>query len=87
MSSIANVVATVAQIALQNPRLDLIRDLETDWKRTHKRSIGSGIIRPNFGQADVWCLVICRGTGYDRRGEFGMSPICGVQCIRLTHID
>ena len=30
MNSIANVVASVAQMALQNPRLDLIRDLERD---------------------------------------------------------
>jgi len=30
MTSIANVVASVAQIALQIPRVDLIRDLERD---------------------------------------------------------
>ena len=30
MTSIAKVVASVARIALQNPRLDLIRDLERD---------------------------------------------------------
>jgi len=30
MNSIAKVVASVAQMALQNPRLDLIRDLERD---------------------------------------------------------
>ena len=30
MTSIAKVVASVAQIALQNPHLDLIRDLERD---------------------------------------------------------
>ena len=30
MASIAKVVASVAQLALQNPRLDLIRDLERD---------------------------------------------------------
>jgi len=30
VTSIAKVVASVARIALQNPRLDLIRDLERD---------------------------------------------------------
>ncbi len=30
MTSIAQVVASIAQIALQNPHIDLIRDLEKD---------------------------------------------------------
>jgi len=62
MTSIAKVVASVAQMALQNPGLDLIRDLERDSQILDR-------IGDNFGQAHAGRLVFCRGTGYNRNRE------------------
>jgi hypothetical protein len=76
MTSIAKVVATVAQMALQNPRLDLIRDLETDSQTLDR--IGDNFSRildkRTFG---VWTFaeeLAMRGIG-----KVVCRLLCGVQ--------
>jgi len=80
MTSIAKVVASIAQIALQSPRLDLIRDLERDSQILDR-------IGDSFGRIldkrtlTVWSFseeLAMTGTG---TGKVRMPSICGVMCV------
>jgi len=73
MTSIAKVVASVAQVALQNPGLDLIRDLEMDSQYLDR-------IGDNFGRIlnrrtlAVWSFA--EELAITGIGKVCMSPIC-----------
>ncbi len=53
MASIAQVVASIAQIALQNPHIDLIRDLERDSQTLDRIGDSFGRISNNRKLA-IW---------------------------------
>jgi hypothetical protein len=78
MTSIAKVVASVAQMTLQNPRLDLIRDLERDSQTLDR--IGN-----SFGQIldkrrlKVWSFA-------EELAMKGIGKVCIVACMRSTAI-
>jgi hypothetical protein len=83
MASIAKVVASVAQLALRNPGLDLIRDLERDSQTLDR-------IGDNFGRIldrrtlAVWSFA--EELAITGIGKVCMSAyICGI--LGLTHID
>ncbi len=73
MVSIAKVVASVAQMALRNPGLDLIRDLERDSQYLDR-------IGDNFGRIlnrrtlAVWSF--SEELAITGIGKVCMSPIC-----------
>jgi len=75
MTSIANVVASVAQIALQNPRVDLIRDLERDSQTLDRIGDSFGRILDKRTLA-VWSFA--EELALKGIGKVCMSPIYGV---------
>jgi len=79
--SIANVVASVAQIGLQNPRLDLIRDLEWDSQTLDRIGDSFGRILEKRTLA-VWSF--SEELALTGIGKVCMSPICGV--LVLTRV-
>jgi len=77
MSTIANVVASVAQIVLQNQSLDLIRDLERDSQTLDR-------IRDSFGRIldkrtlAVWSFaeeLAITGIGIVRMSIWGVQQL------------
>jgi hypothetical protein len=82
MTSIAKVVASVAQIALQNPRLDLIRDLERDSQILDRIGDSFGRILDKRTLA-VWSFA--EELAITGIGKVCMSSICGV--LGLTRIE
>jgi len=81
MTSIAKVVASVAQMALQNPRLDLIRDLERDSQTLDRIGDSFGRILDKRTLA-VWSFA-------EELAITGIGKVCmvGVQRLDLTRID
>jgi len=79
MASIAKVVASVAQIAFQTPRLDLIRDLERDSQILDR-------IGDNFGRIlnrrtiAVWSFA-------EELAITGLGKVCTPAHMRNTWFD
>ena len=84
MTSIAKVVASVAQIALQNPHIDLIRDLERDSQTLDRIGDSFGRISNNRKLA-IWSFA--EELAMTGIGKVCMLRICGVQRLGLTRID
>jgi len=82
MNSIAKVMASVAHMALQNPRLDLIRDLERDSQTLDR-------IGDNFSQIlDKRTLAIWSFAEELALTGIGLVfAVCGLQQLVLTRID
>jgi hypothetical protein len=81
MTSLAKVVASVAQMALQNPHLDLIRDLERDSQTLDR--IGDCFSRI-LGKRTLAVWSFAEELGITGIGKVCMSPICGVERVGLT---
>ncbi len=75
MISIANVVASVAQIYLQNPHLDLIRDLERDSQTLDRIGDSFGRILDKRTLA-VWSFA--EELAITGLGKVCILPMCGV---------
>jgi hypothetical protein len=76
MTSIAKVVASVAQMALQNPRLDLIRDLERDSQTLDRIGDSFGRILDKRTLA-VWSFA-------EELAIKGIGKVCIVAFMRST---
>jgi len=72
MTSIAKVVASVAQMALQNPGLDLIRDLERDSQYLDRIGDNFGRIL-NMRTLAIWSFA--EELAVTGIGKVCMSPI------------
>jgi len=69
VTSIAKVVASVAQMALQNPHIDLIRDLERDSQTLDRIGDNFGRILDNRRLA-VWSFA-------EELAIIGIGKVCG----------